>query len=104
MNLKFLPDDKADAFAIQSFALGKATEDQMKRAFTCIVRELCGTYEMTFDPENDRVSNFNEGKRHVGRALVNLVNANVTLLYQAAERQPALKTPTQVHRKRKPNG
>lgn len=104
MNLKFLPENKADAFAIQAVALGTATEDQQKRAFSCIVRELAGTYDMTFDPESERASNFNEGRRHVGRALVNLINANITLLYQEAGKPAPVKQAPQVHRKRKPNG
>ncbi len=103
MNLVFLPDEKADAYAIQAWSAGVATEDQQKRAFNCIVRELSGTYDMSFDPDSSRVSDFNEGKRHVGRALVNLINANLTVLYAEANKKAAVKT-IQVDRKRKTNG
>ena len=32
---------------------------------------------MTFDPESDRQSAFNEGVRHVGRTIVGLINVNL---------------------------
>ena len=102
MNLTFLPEDKADAYAIQALAKGEATPDQQKRAFKCIVQEIARTYEMTFNPESERVSNFNEGSRHVGRAIVGIVNANLTALYAELERKPMAKEQNlTVTRKRK---
>ena len=53
-----------------------------QRAYKCIVQELCGTYEMTFDPESPRQSDFNEGRRHIGRCLVGLANIPAEVLKQ----------------------
>ena len=101
--MKFLPDEIADAVAIEAWALGTATEDQQKRAFKCVVNELCGTYEQSFDPDNQHITAFNEGRRQVGRALVGLLHANLTLLYAEANKKAAVKT-IEVNRKRKSNG
>lgn len=103
MNLKFIPDDIVDGYAIQALATGTATEDQQKRAFNCIVRELCGTYDMTFDPESERVSAFNEGKRHIGRVLVGLLSTNLTVLKEVEKAKTAAKQLT-VNKRRKDNG
>lgn len=72
--IDFLPADIHDVYAIKAWAEGTADEHQMKRAFKCIVYEVCGTYEMSFDPGSQRATDFNEGKRHIGRCLVGLVN------------------------------
>lgn len=100
MNLKYIPDDIVDGYAIQALATGTATEDQQKRAFNCIVRELCGTYDMTFDPESDRASAFNEGKRYVGRALVGILSTNLTVIKEVEKVKRVAKELT-VNRKRK---
>lgn len=96
--LKFIPDEVADAYAIQALVRGEANEHQQIRAFKCIVEELCGTYDMTFDPDSPRVSDFNEGKRHVGRALVGLTSLNLGKLKK--EDQPKEQDPVKVNRKR----
>jgi len=80
--IEFLPADQADAFAIKAVAEGTADLHMQQRAFKCIVQELCGTYEMTFDPESIRKSDFNEGRRHIGRALVGIVNLPSEVLKQ----------------------
>lgn len=83
--IEFLPADQADAFAIQALGRGEADVHMQMRAFNCIVKELCGTYEMSFDPDNPRMSDFNEGRRHIGRALVGIVNMPAEVLKQGYE-------------------
>ena len=72
--IKFLPQNPEDVRAIQALAKGVASDGQQVRAFKCIVYELAGTYDMTFDPHSAVQTAFNEGKRAVGRALVGTVN------------------------------
>jgi len=100
MQLKLIPDDIVDGYAIQALATGTATEDQQKRAFNCIVRELCGTYDMTFDPESERVTAFNEGRRSIGRALVGILSTNLTIIKEVEKVKRVAKELT-VNRKRK---
>lgn len=87
--LTLLPKEIADSYAIQAVSRGTASEIQQKRAFKCLVEEICGTYSMTFDPDSQRQSDFNEGKRHVGRVLVGLANVNLGAIKEAEERLKA---------------
>ncbi len=73
----FLPEELQDAYAIQAVARGEGGPHEQERAIKCIVEELAKTYDMTFDPESDRASAFNEGSRHVGRAIVGIINCNL---------------------------
>jgi hypothetical protein len=84
-----LPNDDVDTYAIQALFKGEASPDQQIRALKCIIEEICGTYNMTFDPESARWSDFNEGKRHVGRTLVNLSTINVGAIKQALQKRKA---------------
>ena len=68
--------DKADAGAIQALNRGEAAPHQQQRAMKYIVEVLCGTYDMSFRP-NDRDTCFAEGKRAVGLGLVKLANLNL---------------------------
>lgn len=89
--IRVLPQDDSDSYAIQALARGEATEAQQLQAFKCIVEEICGTYEMTFDPESERKTAFNEGSRHVGRVLVGIVKMNLGKLKEAEKRNLRLK-------------
>jgi hypothetical protein len=73
----FLPADTVDAYAIQAVARGEGGPNEQIRAITCIVNEIAGTYDMTFDEESARQSDFNEGRRQVGRAVVGIINQNL---------------------------
>lgn len=84
----WLPASAGDVYAIQAVAKGLASDEQQKRAFRCIVEEIAGAYEMTFDPESDRQTCFAEGRRHVGRVLVGLANLTASAV-EDAYRKPA---------------
>ena len=84
--ISFLPKDIADSYAIQALFKGAANEAQQLRAIKCLVEEICGTYGMTFDPESDRNTSFNEGKRHVGRVLVGIANISLGVVKAAEEK------------------
>ena len=81
-----LPKEIADGYAIQALSKGIADENQQRRAFKCIVEELCGTYGMTFSPESDRLTSFAEGKRHIGRLLIGIATINLGAVKAADER------------------
>ena len=97
-----LPADKVDAYAIQALINGEASPDQAAQAVKCIIYELCGTYGEPFDPESSRWTDFNLGKRSVGRTLVNIGTATIGLIYQVAEEREEKRNlpPTKVTRKR----
>lgn len=68
--------DGADTMAIKALAAGKANEGQQKRALDWIIKTLCGTYDLSWRPGIDgaRVTDFAEGKRHVGLQLIKHIN------------------------------
>ena len=72
--------DIADAAAIQALQAGTATEQQQQRALAWIVNTAAGTYEVAFDPENERTSAFELGRRYVGLQIVKLVKLNLSIL------------------------
>lgn len=86
MTISFLPKEIADSYAVQALMRGEANETQQKRAVKCIIEEICGTYSMTFDPQSERETSFNEGKRHVGRVLVGIANISLGTVKEAEEK------------------
>ena len=85
MTISFLPKDITDSYAIQAVMRGEANELQQKKAIKCLIEEICGTYSMTFDPNSDRETSFNEGRRHVGRVLVGIANISLGTVKKAEE-------------------
>jgi hypothetical protein len=75
-----------EMYAIQAVHAGQATPHQQQLCIKSIVKDLCGLLEMSFDPDNERMAAFNEGRRHVGRALANIADMSVTKL-QKIEKQ-----------------
>ena len=67
------PWKAADAYALQALAKGIANEGQQKRALDWII-QAAGTYDATFFPGQPDVTNFAEGKRHLGLQIVKLLN------------------------------
>lgn len=99
--IQFIPEDVVDGYAIQALAEGIATEDQQKRAFHCIVYELCNTYKMTFHPESQKIQDLKEGRRSVGLALVGLLSLNLgEVQKRGQEKQKQPDTPVKINRKR----
>lgn len=78
----------ADASAIKALANGNADEFQQKRAMQFIIDQASATYDMTFDPDSDRASSFAEGRRHVGRLLVGIINGKLDLFKPTKKRNP----------------
>lgn len=99
--LTFIPKEPADGYAIQALWRGEATPEQQRRALKCIIEEICETYHMTFDPESRRWSDFNEGKRHVGRVIVGIAKVNLGKISEAEKKMAEIKKPTVIRKKGK---
>ena len=82
-----LPRKRSDAAAIQALSRGTANDGQQRLALKCIIEELCGTYDMTYDPEGHTA--FNEGRRSVGRALVGTIQTSLASIVDAEKRLKA---------------
>jgi|ETNvirnome_2_130_1030620.scaffolds.fasta_scaffold00872_5 hypothetical protein len=80
-----MPADIQDAYAIQAVAQGEGGPNEQIRAIRCIVNELSKTYDMSFDEESPRMTDFNEGNRHIGRTIVNIINQNLGQVTKATE-------------------
>jgi hypothetical protein len=72
--------DVADAAAIQALQAGEATEQQQQRALAWIVNTAAATYEVAWDPDNERATSFEAGRRFVGLQIVKLLKINTAIL------------------------
>ena len=84
--LVLLPADIQDAYAIQAVARGEGGPHEQERAIKCIIEELAGARRMTFDPNSERSTSFNEGSRKVGRTIVGIINCNLEKVTKAEKR------------------
>lgn len=66
----------ADVTAIQALEKGEANEDQQKRALAWIINQAAATYQVAWEPENERASSFESGRRYVGLKLVEMLKLN----------------------------
>lgn len=69
-----------DVASLKAVASGTGTEQQQKNAMRFIVKALCETDEMTFNPTDPdgRISAFAEGKRRVGLMIRSYLAADVS--------------------------
>jgi len=58
-----------DIYALRALINGEATESQQKQALNWIQKEACGYYNMSFHPKNERLTDFNEGRRFVANII-----------------------------------
>ena len=68
-----------DAAALQALERGEATEDQQKRALNWLVNQAAGTYQLAWEPDNERASSFEAGRRFVGLKIVELLKLNLSV-------------------------
>lgn len=80
--------EPADVAAIQALVRGDASPEQQRRAIDYIIKDIAGTYDMSYRPESDRDTAFAEGKRFVGLQLVKAVNLNLARIRQVKEQKP----------------
>ena len=67
-------------YAMKALTAGTATAEQQKHALDWIIKTLAGTYEMSFRPDSERETDFQEGKRFVGLQIVKMINLPAALL------------------------
>lgn len=70
----------ADATALQALERGEADPEQQKRALAWIVNNAAMTYQDAWEPDNERASSFEAGRRFVGLRIVTLVKLNLAAL------------------------
>ena len=66
-----------DANALQALEKGEADEMQQKRALAWIINVAAGTYQVAWEPDNERASSFESGRRFVGLKIVELLKLNL---------------------------
>ncbi len=64
------PRELADVMAIKCLMVGKANEQQQKRAWDYIIREICANPYQAYDPESERDTTFMLGRQFVGHTLM----------------------------------
>lgn len=69
--------------AVQAMQRGEATPDQQKQLLNWIINQAAATYDISFQLDGDRFTNFAEGRRFVGAQLVKLLHLNVSALRKA---------------------
>lgn len=74
-------------YALQALQLGEANKDQQQIALDFLIKELCGTYQMTYIPDSERDSNFAEGKRWVGNQLIKLIKLTGQQIQDVLDKQ-----------------
>lgn len=77
--------DLNSSYDLQALASGTANEHQQKNALKFIVEQLAGAYDQTFDPDSERMSNYNEGRRAVGRAVIQITKLDLAKIKTALE-------------------
>lgn len=76
-----LPDMSVpEIAAIKSMAIGEATKEQQILAYETIIKKLCGIGALSYTPEDQSVTAFNEGKRCVGIQMLFLTNEPMSKL------------------------
>lgn len=81
--------EPADAAAFQALARGAATMEQQKRALDWLVKVACGTYDLSYRPGGEdgrRDTDFAEGRRSVGLAIVKMLNLKIGLITTRGEK------------------
>ena len=70
----------ADATALQALEAGTANDEQQKRALTWIIHNAAAAYEVAWEPDNERASSFEAGRRYVGIEIIKMLKINTNAL------------------------
>ncbi len=65
--------ERADISAIKALENGNANPEQQQRFLKCLIESICDTYGQTYVPESARDTDFAQGRRWVGLALINML-------------------------------
>lgn len=64
--------DLQKSYSLQAILDGRANKEQQVEGMKYLVEDLCGTYNDTFDPDSERLSNRLQGRRSVGLDIVQI--------------------------------
>lgn len=70
--------EKADLYAVKAMWDGTANGNQQRRGLEWILNNVCATYDLSFRPDSQRVTDFAEGKRFVGLQIVKAVKLDLS--------------------------
>lgn len=71
--------DLPDVVALQALHQGTADAAQQKRAIKWIIEQASAYYELSFN-EDQKLEDFSEGRRFVGKQIVNMLSLNPSTL------------------------
>lgn len=69
--------DKQVVIAFQMVHEGKGSPGQQQMVIDYVINEICRTYDMSYFPDNQRDTDFAEGKRFVGNEVIKLLKLKV---------------------------
>lgn len=69
--------DDEDAYAIQAFYFGRASETQQRRAVDFILNKICGIGDVSYRPGDPTITAFAEGKRFVALQIAKFAQLNI---------------------------
>lgn len=67
-----------DVTSLQALEKGEANEDQQKRALAWIINQASATYQVAWEPDNERASSFESGRRYVGLKIIEMLKLNAS--------------------------
>lgn len=79
------PYDLKHAGAIQALARGDATEHQQRLALDWIVNAAAATYDLSFSPQDARLTDFAEGRRFVGLQIVKMTKLPIEAMKRVTD-------------------
>ena len=74
---------------VQLINAGAANAGQQREFLAFVVNRLCRTYDVSFDPDSARASDFAEGRRFAGLQLVTMTKLNVSALREREKQAQA---------------
>lgn len=83
--------DEATLNAFRALKDGKANDGQQKAAIEFVLFNLCRIRDVSFDTDNQRLSDFNEGRRFVGLQIAGMFDPKATehtIEAKSKKRQP----------------
>ena len=70
--------------ALKAMATGEASNEQQLLVYSYIVKKMCNIGGLSYHESSPTLTAFNEGKRHVGLSLLNLVETPLEALKKTA--------------------
>ena len=71
----FIPNilTKAESYALKALSEGVASENQQKMILPAIYAKICGVQDLAFDPTNQYLTAFSQGKRAASITIIKAI-------------------------------